>query len=189
MSRRAAQRRRGLTLTEVLVAVGVAAIILLGVITTNLQLLRSGVRITQQAEMETQIRRALDRFGRDVRMATAIRWNGASDITLTVPTLAGATTQVTYAWTAAAGSFFVVPGASSAATTGRVELVRGIPAAASGGAGLVFTRYDRDGAAATTDGATKRLQVSMTLRRSVATTTADQAAVSASYTLRNKPVE
>ncbi|HUR58565.1 MAG TPA: hypothetical protein VM029_12700 [Opitutaceae bacterium] len=173
-----------------LIAATIAGLALTAVLTTNLQLMRSGLRITQYSEMESQARRALEQLGHDLKSATAIKWNGASDITLTIPTSAGGSEQATYAWSAATESFFVVPGADSAVTAGRVALVRSMPALPNGGASLTFARFDRDGSAATTDLATKRIQVSLVLRRSARTMAATtQSALSATFTLRNKAVE
>ena len=76
----------------------------------------------------------------------------------------------------------------AAVTAGRIYLVRGIPLLSDGSAGLTFARYDRDGNVATTDLATKRVQVSLNVVRSqssVASTT--DTAVSAIFVLRNKP--
>lgn len=177
----------GFTLVEVLVAVGISVFILAGVLTANLQIMRSGVRIAQYAEMDTQVRRALDSLGRDLRSASAIKWNSESDLTLTIPASGGTTAQVTYAWTAASGTFFRVAGASSATTVGRLELVRGIAALPDGSAGLTFARFDHNGAAATTDAATKRITVSMTVGRSAPTAVATSGTpVSASFALRSK---
>ena len=179
---------RGFTLVELMVVVLLSGLVLTGVMTTNLQLMRSGVRITQYAEMSAQIRRGLEQLGTDVRNAEGIKWNGASDITLTVPTSAGATRNVTFAWTSTTQSFFMVPGSDSAVTNGRIILVRGIPAFADGTPGVFFTRLNRDGGAATTDLATKRLQVTMnTVRQARTAATATDTAVSAALILRNKP--
>lgn len=180
--------RRGFTLVELMVAALLGSMVLAGVLTTNLQLMRSGARATQYAEMSTQVRRGLEQLEGDLKSAITIVWNGASDITLTLPAQDGTTSQVTYAWTSATQSFFRVPGANSAVTTGRIYLVRGIPLLADGSAGLTFARYDRDGAVATTDLATKGVQVSLNVVRSestVARTT--DTAVSAIFILRNKP--
>ena len=108
--------RRGFTLVEVMVASALGVFILAGVLAANLQIIRGGVRITQYVEMETQVRRALDWIAHDLRSASAITWNNASDLTLTIPAGGGATAQVTYAWTAASGAFFRVAGASSSAS-------------------------------------------------------------------------
>ncbi|MBI2518194.1 MAG: prepilin-type N-terminal cleavage/methylation domain-containing protein [Opitutae bacterium] len=185
-TRRAA---RGFSLVEVMVAAALSGIVLAGALTTNLQLMRSGVRLTQYAEMSTQIRRGLEQLDVDLRSAGDIKWNNASDITLTIPTTGGSTRQVTYAWTAATGSLFLVPGADSTVTAGRVHLVKGISAFPDGSAGVVFARFDRDGAVATTDNATKLVQVSLHVARQARTAaTSTDTAVSATFILRNKPV-
>ena len=177
----------GFTLVEIMVAAAISVFVLAGVLTANLQVIRGGVRITEYAEMESQMRRALDFLGRDLKEAVDLTWNGESDLTLTIPTSDTTTAQVTYAWTSASGSFFRVAGASSTATVGRLELVRGIKLLSTGGAGLVFARFDRDGVATTSDAATKIIQITMTASRGAQTTAnASQTAVSVTYTLRNK---
>lgn len=179
---------RGFTLIELMVAATLGGLILTGVVTTNLQLMRSGVRVTQYAEMSSQTRRAIEQLEGDLKSASDIVWNNASDITLTIPTAAGGTRQVTYAWTSATQAFYLVPGASSAVTAGRVVLVKDIPVRSDGSAGVAFARYDRDGNAATTDLATKRVQVSMNVVRTRATAArSTDTAVSAIFILRNKP--
>lgn len=176
----------GFTLVEVMVATALSGLVLWAVLATNLQLMRSGVRIAHYAEMESQIRQGLETLGRDVRIATGFRWNSASDITLTLPTATGDSRQVTYACTATEGILFMVPGPSSSATSGRVNLVRGIPRLDDGRAGVTFARYDRNGSATTADGVTKRLDVSISVRRRTTTIAAATAnAVSATFTLRN----
>jgi prepilin-type N-terminal cleavage/methylation domain-containing protein len=186
--RSAAGLARGFTLVEVMVATLLSGLVLAGVLTAVLQLMRSGVRITQYAEMSSQVRRGVGQLEGDLKSAITIIWNNASDITLTLPNQNGTTRQVTYAWTSATQSFFMVPGASSAVTTGRVFLVRGIPLRPDGSAGLVFARYDRDGNAATTDLATKKVQVSLNAVRTAQTVaTSTNTTVSAIFNLRNKP--
>lgn len=185
----ARDRARGFTLVELLVAATLSGLVLAGVATTALQIARGGVRMNQYAEMGTQARRGIEQLEGDLKSASAITWNNASDITLTIPTTGGSTRQVTYAWTGATQAFFLVPGASSAATAGRVVLIRDLPARADGSAGLVFSRYDLAGSAAPTDAATKSLQVTVYVARSargMANTT--DTAVSAIFVLRNKPV-
>jgi Tfp pilus assembly protein PilW len=184
----AARPLGGFTLIELLVAAALGVFVLAGVLATNLQLARSGARATHYAEMSSQVRRALQQLEGDLKSAITLTWNGASDITLTLPAQNGTTSQVTYAWTGATQSFFRVPGASSAATTGRLYLVRGIPVRDDGSAGLIFSRYDRDGNVATTDLATKGVQVSLNALRSQSSgAESTDTAVSAIFILRNKP--
>jgi len=181
-------RPRGFTLVELMVAALLGGLVLTGVLTTNLQLLRSGVRVTQYAEMSAQVRRGIEQLEGDLKSASAITWNNASDITLTIPAPDGSTRQVTYAWTSATQSFFLVPGASSTTTTGRVFLIKGIPPLSDSSAGATFARYTRDGAVATTDLATKKVQVSLNVVRTARTVAdATDTAVSAIFILRNKP--
>ena len=180
---------RGFTLVELMVVLILSGFVLTGVLTTYLQLMRSGTRVTQYAEMSAQVRRGLESVGVDLQNASAITWNSASDITLTVPTLAGATRDVTYAWTAATQSLFRVPGTDSTVPTGRVYLVNGLPAFADGTAGATFARFDRDGNVALTDLATKRVQITLNTVRSARTAAkSTDTTVSAAFLLRNKPV-
>ncbi|MBI5382778.1 MAG: prepilin-type N-terminal cleavage/methylation domain-containing protein [Opitutae bacterium] len=181
------QPARGFTLVEVMVVATLGSFILLGMLTANLQVIRSQIRITHYADMETQVRRGLEQLGLDLRSASAITWNNANDITLTIPTTGGASTPVTYAWSSESQSFFRVPGTSSSATTGRLYLVQGIPTQADGSAGLTFARFGRDGQAATTDLATKRIVVTMSVQRKTTTmAVTSENAVSASFIMRNK---
>lgn len=172
-----------------MVAALIGGFVLLGVLATNLQLMRSGVRMNQYAEMNSQVRRGLEQLSHDLKIASGVTLNNVSDLTLTVPLAAGGTTQVTYAWTSATQSFFVVPGASSAVTVGRIFLVRGVPALPNGDPGVSFARYNRDGAATASDAATKRIRINLNVTRQSGTTAkVSDSAVSATFTLRNKPV-
>lgn len=184
-SRTIPARPRGFTIVEILVATSLGAFVLAGVLTANLQVMRNGVRAAEYAEMEAQIRRGLDYFGRDVREAFDLTWNGESDLTLTVPTSATTTGQVTYAWSATGRSFYRVAGANSAQLNGRLELIRGIPRQPDGTAGLTFQRRDLANNVATTDATTKRIVITLTTARTSGATS--EQTVSAIYVLRNKP--
>lgn len=186
---RSAAASPGFTLVEILVAVTISIFVLAAVLAANLQIVRGGVRLSQYVEIDSQVRRALEMLSRDLKAAKAITWNSSSDITLTLPLTDTTTTQVTYAWTDASGTFFRVAGASSTTLVGRLELIRGIATLPDGTAGLVFARFDRDGQAATTDAATKSIQVNMTVARNPRAAGAGSTTmVSATYTLRSKPI-
>ncbi len=159
------QARRAFTLVELLVALTLSGFLLTAVLGTTLYLIRSGMEVAQYAEMDAQIRRAVDRFGNDVKVATDITWNGSSDITLTLPDASGGSSTLTYAWDAASRALYVVPGGSSAASTGRLYLITDVGTSPDGGAGVSFVRHDRTGAVATTDAATKRIQIRITVLR------------------------
>src|SRR5687768_17072713 len=71
---RAGSRTSGYTLVEMMIAAGMAAFILAGVLTSFLFLARSGTNIQAYSDMESQGRKALEVFAEDVRQASAITW-------------------------------------------------------------------------------------------------------------------
>lgn len=77
-------RVRGFTLVEMMVAGGISAIVLTGIMTTFLFLGRSGARFQNYNDMEAQSRRTLELFAQDVRQASSITWNSDTSLTLTV---------------------------------------------------------------------------------------------------------
>jgi hypothetical protein len=164
-----------------LVALGISSAVLAGVMTANLQLMRSGVRVTQYAEMDTQVRRAFEQLAVDLKAASAFTYNGTSDITVTVAKSDGTTAQYTYAWNSSKLSFFRVPGASGSTQTGQIQLVSGTTA-------LSFSRLDASGNTVTTDNATKRVKISLTVSRSVSGMAKTTSTVATTFALRNKPV-
>src|SRR5689334_17859458 len=90
---------RAFTLVEVMIGATLGSIVLAGVLSTFLMLARSGANAVAYTTMDTQSRRALEEFSQDIRMASAVTWNSAYSITLTVPDNYAATSnQVTYTW-------------------------------------------------------------------------------------------
>ena len=163
-----------------MVATGVSGIVLGSVLTATLQLAASSVRVTHYAEMDSQVRRAFEQLATDARAASGLTWNSAADITLTVEESDGTTAQFTYAWNSTSRSFYRVPGASSASTSGRIHLVAGATAVA-------FSRLDTGGNATQTDSAAKRLKLALTVARTPTGAAKATSSVAAIYTLRNKP--
>ncbi len=181
MSTARARRRRGFTLAEIMIGSALGSMVLAGVLGSYTLLLRSGTSAANYSTMESQTRRAFEQFGIDARMASNVVWNSASSVTLTVPNNYATTgNQVTYVYDSANRWFSLIPGDGST-TTGRLILVREVVSA-------TFTRYDRDSAAATTNAATKRLQLSLNVRRSAGGAAVTENIASASFTLRNKDV-
>lgn len=162
-------------------AAGISGMILAGILGTSVQLMRSSVRLTQYAEMDSQVRTAFEQLGVDLKAASAFTYNGASDITVTVAKSDGTTTQFTYAWNSSTKIFYRVPGASSATASGRLQLATGISA-------LAFSRIDTSGNATSSDNATKRVKIALTSSRTAGGTAKTSATEANTYTLRNKPV-
>ena len=175
----------GFTLTEVLIGASLSSIVLAGVLSAFLMLGRSGVNVSHYAMSEAEIRRGVEEFSQDIRMASNVTWNSSTSVTLTVPNNYTTTSnQVTYAYDDSATgetakSFYRRPGnASSTATT--LILVRNI-------ATFSYARFNRLDAAASNDTETKRIQMSMNVRRTGSTVVAaNTKLVMASYILRNK---
>lgn len=178
--------RRAFTLAEVMIATAISTFVLAGVLSSFLLLGRSGANLAGYSESETQIRRALEEFSQDVRMASNIVWNGSTSVTLTVPNnYPGHANLVTYAYDSAASgptarSFYRRPG-NLLSTAGATVFVRDVSS-------FTFTRYNRLDAAAASDAETKRVQITLNVRKTGRTlVAANTTLVSASYTLRNKP--
>lgn len=177
--------RRGFTLTELMIGTSLSTIVLAGVLSAFLMLGRSGMNAAGYAVSEAEIRRGVEEFSQDVRMASDITWNSATSITLTVPNnYTGHGNQVTYAYDNSttgptAQSFYRMPGAATS-TAGKLIFVRSVSS-------FAFARFNRLDAAATNNAETKRIQISMNVRRTRATlVAANTTLVMASYILRNK---
>lgn len=175
----------GFTLVEVIIGSTIGAFILAGVLSAFLMLGRSGVNLVSYTTMESQTRRALENFAQDVRMASNLVWNSNYSITLTVPdNYTANSNQVTYAWDTTAGSstyhyFYRKPG-NGAATTAKSTYVANVTS-------FTYYRYDRLNAATTSDAATKRIQINMTVTTTGNTVVAaSDTTMSASFILRNK---
>lgn len=172
----------GFTLVELLIGASLSTVVLAGVLSAFLMLGRSGMNVAAYSMSESEIRRGIEDFAQDVRMASEIYWNDTNSITLTVPNNYTTTAnKVTYTYDAASGTFYRIPGDSSA-TSPKTIYVRNISS-------FTFYRYNRLDAVAANNAETKRVQLSMNVRRSGSTlVAANTTLVLASYILRNKTV-
>jgi prepilin-type N-terminal cleavage/methylation domain-containing protein len=186
----ARRSRRGFTLPEVLIAAALSTLILAGVMSAFLFIGRTGFGLGGYSEMEAQVRRALDQFATDARMAQGIRWHDPQRITLYLPTAGAGTRPVTYGFQAGAagpGSFYRQPGEPGSALARQV-LVQQVAADFS------FQRYKLGHTGTTGDPAANDLETKLVqltfraIRRGVTTAEASQSAFSARHILRNKKV-
>jgi Tfp pilus assembly protein PilW len=175
------------TLVEMLIGSTLGSIVLAGVLSSFLMVGRSSMTVANYSMAESELRRGIEEFSRDVRMARVIIWNSANSITLTVPDNYTATSnEVTYAYDSStsgptARSFYRVPGDSGSTAT-RTVFVHEVSS-------FSFARFNRLNNAATTDAETKRIRITMNVRRSAPTLVATNTSlVSATYTLRNKVI-
>lgn len=102
--RKLSSRRTGFTLVELLISLSLSTAIMAGVLTTFVSLTRTSLRLGNYDSMESEARKGLELFGRDARMASAIVWDSATDISLTVPT-AGSNETYRYVYSTSARTF------------------------------------------------------------------------------------
>jgi type II secretory pathway pseudopilin PulG len=185
---------RGFTLAEVMIGASLGTMVLLGVLSTYLMLLRSGVSASNYSVMESQARRAFEQLGVDSRMASTVTSTTTGSpavvtkITLTVPNnYLSNSNQVTYAFDSTNNWFYMVPGdgtgyvvpGAGTLPAGEYILIRNVTS-------VVFNRYDQSSAATTSDAATRHIQAAITVRRSAARTVdATETILSAAFTMRN----
>jgi len=185
-------RPGGFTLAEVMISAALSTLILAGVMSAFLFIGRTGFSAGSYSEMEAQVRRALDQFANDARVARDIRWHDAQRITLYLPTAGTGSRPVTYAYEPAAGAtaggdFYRVAGEADAPLPRQV-LVHGVTP------DFTFQRFKLEPNGVATNAAandleTKLIQVTLrAARQGVTVTTASQTAHSARYVLRNKQV-
>lgn len=142
--------RRAFTLVEIMVVVAISAMILGGVMSSYIAILKSSMRLWNYEKMEREANRGLEYFARDVRGAKAIVWGSTSSITLTVPRVSGGGDRtVVYGWNSTTKIF-------SKTESGTVTpLVRDVQT-------FSFNRFNLAQAAAANDYETNQIQVTMT---------------------------
>lgn len=184
-SRRSSRGIAGFTLTELIIGMSLSLIVLAGVFSAFLMLGRSGVNVSSYSVSEAEIRRGIEEFSQDVRMASAITWNSATSITLTVPeNYTSTANQVTYAYDestsgSTAQCFYRKAGDKDSAASPLI-FVRNVSS-------FQYLRFNRLDSTAANNTETKRIQISMNVRRTGATlVAANTTLVSASFIMRNK---
>lgn len=181
---------RGMTLTEVMVAIGLSCLLLTAVLSAFLFIGRSSLQMAAYSDLEVESRQALELFAEDVRMAANIIWKDAQCITLILPAQNGAPYLVTYGYDTEEDSptyqcFYRQTGLPDSDVP-RVALIRSLDP------DFAFERYklDQPGVLeriARNDLETKQIQVVMRSSRIVPhSPAASHAVVSATYVLRNK---
>lgn len=184
-------RSAGFTLTEVLMAASLSAMILAGVLSTSVLIIRSSVRASNYSIMEAETRRAFEQMGIDARMASdfsCVFTSGSiTSFTLTIPNEdLSQIYYVTYGYDTSNSAnqvIFIVPGNNPAATVGRRVLVNQVNA-------MTFLRYDATNilipAATISNAGIKHIQMSVSvLRTGVGIVNTTQVIRSSAFTLRN----
>ncbi|MBI5382381.1 MAG: prepilin-type N-terminal cleavage/methylation domain-containing protein [Opitutae bacterium] len=172
----------GFTLVEVLIALAIGSMVLAGTLSAFLMIGRTSVSVANYSTAEAQIRRSIETLSEDLRASSNILTNNSSSITLTVPdSYAAYGNKVTYAYDNASKclrQLFYDPATN--ALVQQFILVRDVDS-------LAFNRFSRLDTATTSDSETKRIQLTLAVRRKEQTVAAaTNSIVSASFILRNK---
>lgn len=182
----------GFTLVEVMTAAALSTMILGAILSAFVFIGRSGFRARSYSEIESQIRRGLDTFSNDARMARDIVWNNSQSITLSLPNAGNGSQTVTYAYDssatgATARSFYRMAGVPGSGNPRRILVTKVDPS-------FSFSRFklEQNGVtdnSASNDLETKLIQINLKVSRTGQTTgDSTQTSRSARYLLRNKRV-
>ncbi len=126
MSPRRTNCRAGFTISELLVGVSLALIVMTGVLSSYVFVARSynrtiGFGMANQPTLEAQGRRTLAWWAQDVQMASAVTSPSASEVTLAVPRSDGGTKNVTYYYNSSASAVSVYSVTVPAASLARID--------------------------------------------------------------------
>ncbi len=196
-----------------MIGASLGSMVFLGVLTTYLMLIRSGVRVQNYSLMETQTRNAFEQLGMDARMTSEMtsldsaggHTSTRTSVTLTVPKNYTSTgNKVTYGYDSTNKLFYLVPG--DGVSSGQVYIAPGSGTPPAGQrilvgqfglaalklkvTSLAISRYDQTGnlipATTASDGTTKHIQVSINVQGAASgVVAANESVVSASFTMRN----
>jgi hypothetical protein len=171
-----------------MIASTLSLFVMCGVLSALLFFGRTGLAAGHYQKMEAEVRRGLELFSEDARLATDISWGGAWSITLSVPDAGNVVHPVSYLYEPSR------PGSSTgelyrvSASGERELLVHDVSS------DFAFHRYklEQPGVSdntAANDLETKQIQINLrTLHVTAGGPASTQAAVSARYILRNKNV-
>jgi Tfp pilus assembly protein PilW len=119
-------RRAGFTISELLVGVSLALIVMTGVLSSYVFVARSynrtiGFGMANQPTLEAQGRRTLAWWAQDVQTASGVTSPSASEVTLAVPRSDGGTKNVTYYYNSTASAVSVYSVTVPAKSLARID--------------------------------------------------------------------
>jgi prepilin-type N-terminal cleavage/methylation domain-containing protein len=182
LDRRSRRRSGGFSLVEVMVASTLSALVMAAVLSSFLMLGRSEANAAHYVTMEGDARKALERFGEDVRMAQYLTTVSTAQIKLTIPHASdNSSDTVFYTYDASAKTFTRLgpDPVTNVANTSTI-LISDVER-------CEFKRWMIGGTGpATSDASTDQLQIRISVRKSsVTAVAATNLVVSARYVLRN----
>ena len=169
----------GFTLSEVMVASALGAILLVGIMTTYLFSIKSFLAVNNYAQIHSDGRSAIDQFARDMRSVNSVvsfATNGP--LVVTIPTnFVGATPLTKTATYTYSGSALY----RSDSSTGKTSLL------ATNVYYVCFSLYDKYGNNTNVTSCARSVQVDIKLRKSVANLPQTEDYLSARLDMRNTP--
>jgi prepilin-type N-terminal cleavage/methylation domain-containing protein len=167
---------QGFTLTELLVSMALASMVLAAVFSSLIFVTRSCLATTDYSGMDGEAREGLEKFSREVRMADGVSNFTTNGVRLHVPT-ASSSYWVNYTYVPTDGTFYRAYG-----TAGQEALITGVER-------FTLKRYTLLQTPANNDLETKQLQLELrAVRSGPAQAFASNNVISARYILRNKVV-
>ena len=166
------QRLRGFTLVEMIVTLTLTVFIIGGLTSSYMFLMKSSVSMGNYSDMNTQSRIGLEKFGRDVRMATQVYTMTSTQLDIDVATTTG-TKSVRYTYDSTEKQFLQVIGGIS------IPLLRDVQ-------NFTISYYKHDGAVATIPLEVKKVQVNAEMVRKVLKQENTNHIISSQYMMRNK---
>jgi Tfp pilus assembly protein PilW len=126
VSPRRTNRRAGFTISELLIGVSLALIVMTGVLSSYVFVARSynrtiGFGMANQPTLEAQGRRTLAWWAQDVQTASGVTSPSASEVTLAVPRSDGGTKNVTYYYNSTASAVSVYSVTVPAKSLARID--------------------------------------------------------------------
>lgn len=170
--------RSGFTLVEVIVAVGLSAIIFAGILSGYTFLARNFTRLLNSQGQDTKSRKAVYIFTQDISKAVQVSIATDTHLTLLLPTAGGSNTSVNYSYDSTAGTL------TRTDTAGATVLLSNLTS-------LDFNYFNKSGTTVTSSPFSVKeveLTFSSALGNSSSGTQARYTAVSPRLVLRNKPL-
>lgn len=172
---KAVNRKSGFTITELLVAISIGTLFL-GVAMGCLNMLgRSAVSVGNYADMNASSRRALERFGTDVRMAVNVISSTDSELEFWMYDNSYSLIRVKYWYDSGGGEVYRDYGGSVVSILKDVEI-------------FDFEYYDLTHVSTSNALSVKEVEINASLRRSVLSLSNTNEIISARFMMRNRQV-
>lgn len=167
-------RRRGFSLTEVMIATVILGVLLSSVLSSFVMMARSAQGMGNYADIAREGRATLAAFGSDARSATAATVLSNRQVTLTVPTTGGPL-DVTYTFNADTGELIRDNGTTRRALIDNIE-------------SFDFTYYNLNEQPTANPLEVKEIRMEALIRDTYVRLSYSDRIISARFLMRNKPV-